>query len=227
MYIMNGQRINGSVGARTAGYMDEKTNVGGKLRWWSVNRCSVWWRHELDGWKKWQVNGWMTGMSFLTWAETCVGGWGRGPCGGIKSNDSCFGLVLFLRQKNKSQCEILKIKSAGDWSYWRHEMTNRICIRSTNYLKLNIWQTSRRITLVMSEAVNFPVCPSPGFICSLLKRSVCGGYSGDLLCIGQQGRIWWLWGRWRKEGVMTFPPKRKNVFGKKKRKLLKIFITRK
>lgn len=57
---------------------------------------------------------WMTGVSFLTCGETCVGGWGGGPGGALNSKDSCFGLVLFLLQKDNSQCEILKIKSVRD-----------------------------------------------------------------------------------------------------------------
>lgn len=59
----------------------------------------------------------------------------------------------------------------------------------------------------MLRALSFPARRSPGFRCSLLLRCVSGGYGGNLLCVGQQRRIWWLWGeqRGKKEAVRTFP----------------------
>lgn len=35
----------------------------------------------------------------LTCGEICVGGWGGGACGALKSYDSCFGLVFVLQEK--------------------------------------------------------------------------------------------------------------------------------
>lgn len=43
----------------------------------------------------------LSGASSITCGETCVGGWGGGACGALNSNDSCFGLVLFLRERGE------------------------------------------------------------------------------------------------------------------------------
>lgn len=40
-------------------------------------------------------------VTVCTWFVACVGAGGGGTCGALNSKDSCFGLLLFLREMDK------------------------------------------------------------------------------------------------------------------------------